>query len=76
MNKKYDTVQTILYIVLILTIVYVLVDIFKTNISTNTEWNNGICIECNVRYELIDISTFNKLKLYKCPKCGNEIKRY
>ena len=47
---------------------------FGFNTCTYAEWNDGICSECNVRYELRGVSKY--MKYYSCPKCGNEVKRY
>lgn len=46
-----------------------------TNASTETEWNQGICPVCEVRYEL-RAATNSGLKYYACPSCGQEVKRY
>ena len=46
-----------------------------TNASTETEWNQGICPMCAVRYEL-RAATNSGLKYYACPTCGQEVKRY
>ena len=37
-------------------------------------WNNGICPDCNVRYELRGVS--RGLHYYVCPECGREVDRY
>lgn len=37
-----------------------------TNASTETEWNQGICPVCEVRYEL-RAATNSGLKYYACP---------
>lgn len=42
---------------------------------TEDIWNNGICQECEVRYELRAVSRYG-LKYYVCPGCGLEVKRY
>ena len=46
-----------------------------TNASTETEWNQGVCPVCDVRYEL-RAATNSGLKYYSCPTCGQEVKRY
>lgn len=46
-----------------------------TNASTETEWNQGICPMCAVRYEL-RAATNSGLKYYACPTCGQEVERY
>ena len=47
---------------------------FGTNSCSHSEWNNGICSECDVKYELRGAS--RGLKYYACPACGNEVERY
>lgn len=47
---------------------------FGFNTCTAPEWNDGICPECNTRYELRGVSKY--IKYYACPDCGNEVKRY
>ena len=45
-----------------------------SNAVTSDEWNNGICHNDNVRYELRGVS--HGIKYYVCPECGDEITRY
>lgn len=45
-----------------------------TNACTDSKWNNGICIGCDVRYELRGVS--NGMRYYVCPDCGQEVGRY
>lgn len=47
---------------------------FGTNACSESDWNNGICPSCEVRYELRGAS--QSLKYYSCPNCGREVKRY
>ena len=44
------------------------------NACTASEWNDGVCPDCKVRYELRGASRC--LKYYSCPKCGDEVERY
>lgn len=44
------------------------------NTCTASEWNNGKCPDCKVRYELRGI--YKGLRYYACPDCGNEVERY
>lgn len=48
--------------------------IFGSNACTAEKWNNGICANCNVRYELRGVS--DAMKYYSCPDCGQEVGRY
>lgn len=45
------------------------------NLTTETEWNEGICPKCEVRYELRAAGRYG-LKYYACPECGQEVERY
>lgn len=62
-------VSTIIAIILALAIMLG----FKTCSVSN--WNYGICQDCQVRYELVDVSR-RHLKYYTCPECGKEVTRY
>ena len=44
------------------------------NACSAQTWNNGICTECETRYELRGAS--RGLKYYACPDCGQEVSRY
>lgn len=44
------------------------------NSCSASDWNNGICPKCEVRYELRGLS--QGLSAYACPKCGKEVRRY
>lgn len=48
--------------------------ITAVNSCSASDWNNGICQECQVRYELRGLS--QGLSAYSCPKCGKEVRRY
>ena len=61
-------------ITLIIAIVIILLLIFGTNSCSASKWNEGICPDCEVRYELRGAS--QGLKYYSCPECGNEVNRY
>ena len=47
---------------------------FVYNSCNSSEWNNGKCPKCNVRYELRTETRYHKT--YVCPECGNEVSRY
>lgn len=44
------------------------------NSCTSTEWNGGVCVSCETKYELRAVN--EGLKYYACPECGNEVARY
>lgn len=48
--------------------------ITAVNSCSASDWNNGICPNCEVRYELRGMS--QGLSAYACPKCGKEVRRY
>lgn len=60
-------------IVIIGCIVIVILIAVCTNSCSASEWNNGICPKCEVRYELRGVSRV--FKYYACPQCGNEVER-
>lgn len=44
------------------------------NSCSASDWNDGICPNCEVRYELRGYS--QGISAYACPKCGKEVHRY
>lgn len=56
-------------------IIIVLCIIFYGGCSAITapEWNDGVCIDCGVHYELRAVSRY--YKYYACPNCGKEVVR-
>ena len=48
--------------------------ITAVNSCSASDWNNGICPKCEVRYELRGLS--QGISTYACPKCGKEVRRY
>ena len=44
------------------------------NALTSSDWNDGDCPDCEVKYELRGASS--GLKYYACPECGREVQRY
>ena len=55
-------------IAVIIFVVFILLCECGLNAKTESKWNNGICTECGVRYELRAVG--NGLKYYACPECG------
>lgn len=59
---------------IIFAIVLLILLVGGTNACSADKWNNGICSDCKVRYELCAAS--KGLKYYACPECGQEVRRY
>lgn len=55
-------------------IVISLAIMFGVNSCSASTWNDGICTNCETRYELRGAS--DGLKYYACPNCGQEVSRY
>ena len=58
----------------ILCFVLVIAIILGFNSCSEEAWNDGICPNCEVRYELRGAS--RGLKYYACPECGQEVERF
>lgn len=48
--------------------------VIAVNSCSASDWNNGICPNCEVRYELRGPS--QGLDTYACPECGKEVRRF
>jgi hypothetical protein len=59
---------------LIISIILILLLTFCANSCTASDWNDGICPDCDIRYELK--AAYKQLKYYACPHCGKEVRRY
>lgn len=59
---------------IILCFVLIVALVLGFNSCTATAWNDGVCTNCEVRYELRGVS--RGLKYYACPECGQEVQRY
>lgn len=59
---------------IILCFVLIIAIVLGVNSCSKETWNNGICQNCEVRYELRGVS--RGLKYYSCPECGQEVTRY
>lgn len=71
--RSNNDIWTILSTMLIYTFLFLAI-IFFINSCSASKWNNGLCSECEIRYELRGVS--KGLKYYTCPKCGQEVSRY
>lgn len=50
--------------------------VIGTNSCSASDWNDGFCPDCGVRYELRGAAGDLHLKYYVCPECGKEVERY
>lgn len=71
-NIDEDTKYSIAAIVGCILIVVFLIT--AVNSCSAPDWNNGICPNCEVRYELRGYS--QGLSAYACPECGKEVRKY
>lgn len=71
-HNNSDTKYDIGVIVGCILIVFFLIT--AVNSCSASDWNDGICPNCEVRYELRGMS--QGLKAYACPKFGKEVHRY
>ena len=67
-----DLIARLIMIAICLALVFAIM--FGTNCCSASMWNDGICPNCEIRYELRGAS--QGLKYYSCPKCGTEVERY
>lgn len=73
MRDTYGCLEIIGLIALL--IAFLIGIILFTNSYSDNTWNNGICVQCETRYELRGVSRHG-LKYYSCPECGQEVQRY
>ena len=59
---------------IIICFILVLLIMLGVNTCAAPKWNDGICPDCEARYELR--ATYKGLKYYACPECGKEVERY
>lgn len=59
---------------IILCFVLAIAIIIGVNSCSAETWNDGICPDCEIRYELRGAS--KGLKYYVCPECGQEVERF
>lgn len=69
---KEDIYGALLGILLLIVLTFGLM--FGVNSCSASIWNDGICTNCETRYELRGVS--KGLKYYACPDCGQEVGRY
>lgn len=73
-RDNFDTKFSIFAVIAAIGILVLLV--VGTNSCSASDWNDGICPKCNVRYELRGAAGDLHLKYYVCPECGKEVERY
>lgn len=61
-------------LVSVIMIALILLIPFIVNEISEPAWNDGICAECNTRFQLTGAS--NALNRFTCPDCGKEVTRY
>ena len=59
---------------ILIPIALIFIIMFGVNACSSTDWNDGECPKCDIRYEMRGVS--RGLKYYVCPECGNEVERY
>ena len=69
-NRNHD--YSIWNLIAIMAIVFIL--FFATEACTAKEWNDGMCPDCNTRYELRGV--YKGTHYYACPDCGNEVSKF
>ena len=73
--KKYNNTDLKYDIVVIIDCILIVIFLITTvNSCSASDWNNGICPNCEVRYELRGYS--QGLSAYACPECGKEVRKY
>ena len=68
--------KTYLAPILIIIIICILAVLMMSGVDSCTDsiWNDGVCSNCEIRYDLKGIS--RGLKYYMCPECGQEVQRF
>lgn len=70
----YDYEMRAACMLLAICVVLMFLVMLGVNACSATEWNDGYCPDCNVKYELC--AAYEGLRYYACPECGNEVERY
>ena len=74
-SKNYNNSETAAnWIIVIICLILIFAIVIGFNSCSAKTWNDGVCPDCEVRYELRGAS--RGLKYYACPECGREIQRY
>ena len=71
-SKKYKSSSDIWAIIICFALIFAIM--FGFNCCSYSGWNDGICPECETRYELRGVSKY--MRFYVCPECGKEVQRY
>lgn len=73
-SRNYSSNNEASLIIAIICFILAFAIMFGVNACSASDWNDGICPHCQVRYELRGVS--KSLKYYACPKCGQEVERF
>ena len=73
-RKHYSSSSDSSWLSIILALGLVILLTFGTNACSASTWNDGVCPDCETRYELRGVS--RGYKYYSCPECGQEVQRY
>ena len=71
-SRRYHDGASLIMAIICFILVFAIM--FGVNACSAPTWNDGICPDCEVRYELRGAS--RGLKYYACPECGQEVERY
>lgn len=75
--RKSEDIGIKWYLIMLLAVVSMLgLLMIGANSCSASDWNDGICPNCGVRYELRGAAGDLHLKYYVCPECGKEVERY
>lgn len=66
-----DRYQLMLGTILFLIFLFI---VFVCNSCVQEKWNDGVCPNCNVNYNLIGVN--GGINHYICPNCHEEVTRY
>jgi len=72
MHKRYSSEES--WFTIIICFILIIAIVIGVNACSAPTWNDGICQNCEVRYELRGVS--RGMKYYACPECGQEVSRY
>ena len=71
-SKRYSSEES--WFTIIICFILIISIVIGVNACSAPTWNDGVCQNCEVRYELRGVS--RGMKYYSCPECGQEVSRY